>query len=80
MVWNVTKDEIRTRMAVPNHESFPAPPQREKQPAKAQEGYRMTDFSFSGVEPESAKVTNELIEKFNKKLGTDVQPSITKLD
>ena len=28
MVWNVTKDKIRVRMAVPNHESFPAPVQR----------------------------------------------------
>ncbi len=79
MVWNVTKGSIRTRMAVPNHESYPAPPQREKQPAKAQEGYRMTDFSFSGVEPESAKVTNQLIEDFNKKLGTSIEPAVTKL-
>ena len=79
MVWNVAKDGIRTRMAVPNHESYPAPPQRAKEAAKAQKGYRMTDFSFSGVEPESAKVTNELIEAFNKKLGTNIQPAVTKL-
>lgn len=79
MVWNVTKEGIRTRMAMPNHESYPAPPQRPKQPAKAQEGYRMTDFSFSGVEPESAKVTNQLIEAFNKKRGTNIQPAVTKL-
>lgn len=79
MVWNVTRDGIRTRMAVPNHESYPAPPQRAKLPASAQDGYRMTDFSFSGVEPEAAKVTNALIEAFNRRMGSNVQPTITKL-
>lgn len=79
MVWNVTEDGIRTRMAVPNHHSYPAPPQREKQPAAAQEGYRMTEFSFSGVEPETAAVTNAVIDALNEKLGTDIEPLITRL-
>jgi ribonuclease Z len=79
MVWNVTKDGIRTRMAVPNHENFPAPPQRVKQPPDTMKAYKWTDFSLSGVEPESAAVTNELIEEFNKENGTDVKPSLTGL-
>ena len=62
MVWNVTKEQIRTRMGVPNHESFPAPVQRVKQPPDSMKAYKWTEFSLSGVEPESAAVTLNLIE------------------
>lgn len=79
MVWNVTKDSIRTRMAIPNEESFPAPPQRKKQPPDSMKAYKWTDFSLSGVEIETAAVTNKLIEEFNQKYGTNVKPSLTVL-
>ncbi len=75
MVWNVTKDEIRTRMAVPTHESFAAPVQRAKQPPP--NPYKWTTFSLMGVEPESAAVTNEVIAKYNKENGTSVKPTLT---
>ncbi len=75
MVWNVTKDEIRTRMAVPNHESFATPVQRAKQ--QPPNPYVMTKFSALGVEPESAAVTNEVIAKYNKENGLNVKPSFT---
>ena len=79
MVWNVTKDEIRTRMAVPNHDSYPAPPQRTKEPPDSMTAYKWTEFSLSGVEPESAAVTNRQIEEFNERNGTDVVPGLTGL-
>ncbi len=79
MTWNVTKSGIRTRMGVPNHESFPAPPQMTKQPPDSMTAYKWTDFSLSGVEPESAAVTNALIEEFNKRNGSDVKPGLTGL-
>ncbi len=79
MVWNVSKDGIRTRMGVPNHESYPAPPQRVKQPPDSMKAYKWTEFSLSGVEPESAAVTNKLIEAFNAANGTDIKPAITGL-
>jgi ribonuclease Z len=79
MTWNVTKAGIRTRMGVPNHESFPAPVQMEKQPPDSMKAYQWTEFSLGGVEPESARVTNELIAEFNKANGTDIQPSLTGL-
>jgi ribonuclease Z len=79
MVWNVTKHDVRTRMAVPNHDSYPAPPQRVKQPPDSMKAYQWTEFSLSGVEPEAARVTNEVIERFNKEHGTDVKPSLTGL-
>ncbi len=77
MTWNVTKEGVRTRMAIPNEESFPAPPQREKQPPDSMAAYQWTELSLSGVERESAAATNLVIERFNEKLGTDVEPSIT---
>jgi len=77
MVWNITKDEILTRMAVPNEESFPAPPQRTKQPPDSMKAYKWTELSLSGVDPESAAVTNALIDEFNKLNGTDVKPALT---
>jgi ribonuclease Z len=79
MTWNVTKAGVRPRMAVPNHDSFPAPPQRAKQPPDSMKAYQWTEFSLSGVEPESAAVTNALIEAFNQRNGTDVRPAITSL-
>ena len=79
MVWNVTKDSIRTRMGVPNHDAYPAPVQRVKYPPDSMKAYKWTEFSLSGVEPESAAVTNELIKEFNKEQGTDIQPGITGL-
>jgi len=79
MTWNVTKEGVRTRQGVPNHDSFPAPPQREKQPPDSMEAYQWTEFSLGGVEPESAAVTNALIEEFNEANGTDVKPGLTGL-
>jgi len=79
MTWNITKDGVRSRMAVPNEDSFPAPPQRQKQPPDSMTAYQWTELSLSGVEPESARVTNELIEEFNARNGTDVKPGLTGL-
>ena len=79
MVWNVTKEAIRTRMGVPNHDSYPAPPQRATQPPDSMKAYQWTEFSLSGIEPESAAVTNAVIEAFNERNNTSVKPSLTGL-
>ncbi|UCE87613.1 MAG: hypothetical protein JSU66_07860 [Deltaproteobacteria bacterium] len=39
MVWNVIKDETRARMGVPNHDSYPAPPQRSTQAPDSMNAY-----------------------------------------
>jgi ribonuclease Z len=75
MVWNVTRNDIRTRMAVVNEESFAAPAQRTKIPPK--DPYQWTGFSLSGMEPESSRVANEIIAAFNKANGSDAKPSLT---
>jgi ribonuclease Z len=81
MVWNVTKKSIRTRMAVPNHEGFPPPPQRQKQPPDSMAilSELMSQTTISSIEPESAAVTNAQIEAFNRANGTDVEPGLTAL-
>ena len=72
MVWNITKDGVRTRMAVPNHEAYPTPPLAEKvidrsdpyvQPAWIQEGWP------EEVDP----VVEKLYQDINQKLGTDLK-------
>ena len=77
MTWNVTREGTRTRMAVPTHDAFPAAVQRPKQPPDSLNAYKWTEFSFSGIEPESARVTNELIDRFNEEQGTDIKPGLT---
>ena len=77
MVWNVTKDSIRTRMAVPNHETFPAPIQRVKQPPDTMAEMNLTELTLTSVDPDAAAVTNKQIEEFNKREGTNVKPGLT---
>ena len=80
MVWNVTKKEIRTRMAVVNPEAYPAPPMKAKQPPPGGiKSLQMTELTLSGVDPESAAAINKLIDEFNKKNGTNIKPSLTGL-
>jgi len=63
-----------TRMGVPNHESFPAPPQKQKQPPDSMKilAGTFSETTLKSIEPESAAVTNAQIEAFNKRNGTDV--------
>lgn len=79
MVWNVTKKNIRTRMAVPNHESFPTPPQKTKNPPDSGKIFKemMSETTINSIEPKSAAVTNAQIKEFNKRNGTKIKPAIT---
>ena len=79
MVWNVTKNAIRTRMAVPNHDGFPAPAQRQKQAPDSMAALAklLSDTTLQSIEPESAAITNAQIKAFNEKNGTDVKPGLT---
>ena len=77
MVWNVTKKEIRTRMAVVNHEAYPVPSLKERQAPDSFKTYSPTELTLSGVDRESAIAINKLIDDFNKKNGTNIKPSMT---
>jgi len=77
MVWNVSKDEIRTRMAVPNLERYPEPAQRPAEKSKGADSYKWDPINVKGVEPQTAGVINEALAKFNERFGTDVKPRLT---
>jgi ribonuclease Z len=77
MTWNVTKDRIRTRMGVPNHEAYPAPPQMPKNPPDSAAEFPFTDFDLQTIDIESARATNEMIEAFNKRQGTNIKGAYT---
>ena len=79
MVWNVTKKEIRTRMAVVNHEAYPVPTMKERKAPDSFKTYQPTELTLSGVDRESAIAINKLIGDFNQKNGTNIKPSMTGL-
>jgi hypothetical protein len=70
-------DAIRTRMAAPNHERLPEPPQRPGEASRGKEAYVMDPFNFEGVERETAAVINGVLVRFNEKFGTYVKPLLT---
>jgi ribonuclease Z len=78
MVWNISKDKLTTRMAVANPESYPPPAQVPAQaPVPSENPYPWDPFSFSGLEKRTSAVTNEVVEEFNEKNGTDIQPVVS---
>jgi ribonuclease Z len=77
MVWNVTKEGVRTRMAVVNPEAYPTPPLREKTIA-AGERYQTPDSVLEGWPQEFDDVAEQIYEEFNKKHGTDFKFQLKK--
>jgi len=77
MTWNVTKDGVRTRMGVPNHDSFPAPVQMKKNPPDSAAEFPFGELDRESIDVPAAEVTNKVIEKFNKEQGTNIFPAYT---
>ncbi len=73
MVWNVTKDEIRVRMAVVNEEVWP-PPATEK--PMLPDPSRRIPFSkeIAGGRLDVADVLQPIYDEINEKYGTDEKP------
>jgi ribonuclease Z len=71
MVWNVTKEGVRTRMAVPNREMYPTPPLREKEIAAGDERYQTPDSVLEGWPQEFQALTEQIYADFNKEHGTE---------
>jgi ribonuclease Z len=71
MVWNVTKEGVRTRMAVPNPESYPTPPLREKEIAAGGDRYMTPEWILDGFPDEVDAVAQQIYADFNKEHGTD---------
>ena len=73
MVWNVTKDEIRVRMAAKDDEVWPSPPLKKKIPPDVASSIRFSKFTMSGAVglPE---VVGPLYDEINEMYGTSYEP------
>jgi ribonuclease Z len=78
MVWNVTKDGARMRMAVPNPESYPTASLKEKKVASGGERYQTPDSVLEGFSPEFNEIAEQIYADFNKKNGTNFKFQLKK--
>lgn len=73
MVFNVTKDDIKVRMAVINEDAWPLPSVTPKLPADPKDRIGFTKFIENGREV-FADVIKRAYDETNKEFGTDVPP------
>jgi len=71
MVWNVTKDEIRTRMAVINEDIWPQPSVTEKLPADPSQKIGFSDYIKGGREV-FTDIVHQAYDATNEMFGTDI--------
>jgi len=75
MVWNVTKDNIRVRMAAKDEEVWPSPALKKKIPPDFRNAITFSEFTLSGREP-FPKVVEPIYDEINKVYGTDYKPGL----
>jgi ribonuclease Z len=73
MVWNVTKEGVRTRMAVVNHEAYPTPALQEKVIDAGGDRYVTPDKVLDGWPQEIIETAEKIYEDFNKDHGTEFE-------
>ena len=78
MVWNVTKEGIRTRMAVMNPEAYPPPPLKEKKVEEGGDRYQTPDSVLAGWPEEMQAVAEQIYTDLNKKHETDYKFQLKK--
>lgn len=72
MVWNITEDSIRTRVAVLNPQPYPPPSVVERQQAApGGEKYETPEWVLQGYEWETLPLMDKIHEDFNKKFGSN---------
>lgn len=75
MVWNVTKDDIKVRMAAKDEEVWPSPPLKQKIPPDFRGAIPISKFTLSGRD-EFPDVVKPIYEEINEKYGTDFKPGL----
>ena len=65
-------------MAVPNPESFPPPPLREKEIATGGDRYQTPDSVLAGWPEEFTELAEKIYADFNEKYGTDYKFQLKK--
>ena len=73
MVWNITKDDIRTRMSVVDHEIWPSPPIRDKIPPDTAAVVPFSEFTISGALA-FPEIIKPIYDEVNEMYGTKVEP------
>ena len=74
MVWNVTKDDIRVRMASKDEEVWPSPPLKKKNAPDFAKAIPISDFTKSGAVA-FPEVVGPIYDEINKIYGTQYQPT-----
>jgi len=75
MVWNVTRDGIRARMAVKDEEVWPSPAIREKIAPDFREAITFSEFTLSGREA-FPEIVGPIYDEINEIYGTDFKPGL----
>ena len=74
MAWNVTKDGVRTRVAMLNSQPYPPPSVvAREQAAPGGEKYETPEWILQGYEWETLPLMDEIHEDFNEQFGSDFQ-------
>jgi ribonuclease Z len=72
MVWNVTKDDIRVRMAVIDEDIWPQPAVGKKLPPDRSKRIGVSEFVLSGREA-FPEIVQKVYDAVNAKHGTDYE-------
>ena len=74
MTWNVTKDGVRTRVAVMNTQPYPPPSVAERQQAApGGERYVTPEWIMQGFEWQALDLMDEIHDDFNEQFGSDFE-------
>jgi hypothetical protein len=74
MTWNITKDGVRTRVAVMNSQPYPPPSVVERQQeAPGGEKYETPEWILEGFAWEAMPTMDRVFEDFNTEYGTDFE-------
>ena len=72
MVWNITDDGIRTRVAMMNSQPFPPPSvTARQQAASGGEKYETPQWILQGYEWQTLQLMDQIHEEFNAEYGTE---------
>ena len=78
MVWNITKDEIKTRNSAIDEEIWPSPPTQAKIAPDLGGSISFSDFTLSGVLP-FPEIVGPIYDEINEKYDTDYEPVLIKM-
>jgi hypothetical protein len=74
MTWNVTREGVRTRVAVLNSQPYPPPSVTERQQAApGGERYETPEWILKGYAWETLPTMDAIMKDFNEQFGTDLE-------